>query len=30
MNSLSDPGAVDEIVARLGKLHEKRPPRGAR
>jgi hypothetical protein len=25
MNSLSDRGAVDEIVARLGKLHEKRP-----
>jgi hypothetical protein len=25
MNSLSDPGAVDELVARLGKLHDKRP-----
>lgn len=25
MNSLSDPGAVDAIVARLGKLHQARP-----
>ena len=25
MNSLTDPGAVDELVARLGKLHDKRP-----
>jgi hypothetical protein len=25
MNSLNDPGAVDAIIARLGKLHEKRP-----
>jgi hypothetical protein len=25
VNSLADPGAVEAIVARLGKLHEKRP-----
>ena len=25
MNSLSDPGAVEALVARLGKLHDKRP-----
>ena len=25
MNSLSDPGAVEAIVARLGKLHDQRP-----
>ena len=25
MNSLTDSGAVDELVARLGKLHDKRP-----
>lgn len=25
MNSLSDPGAVDALIARLGKLHDKRP-----
>jgi hypothetical protein len=25
MNSLNDPGAVDALVARLGKLHDKRP-----
>ena len=25
MRSLSDPGAVDEIIARLQKLHDKRP-----
>jgi hypothetical protein len=25
MNSLSDPGAVDTLIERLGKLHEKRP-----
>jgi uncharacterized protein DUF1569 len=25
MNSLNDPGAVESLVARLGKLHDKRP-----
>jgi len=25
LNSLTDPGAVDALVARLGKLHDKRP-----
>jgi hypothetical protein len=25
MNSLADPGAVDALIARLGKLHDKRP-----
>jgi hypothetical protein len=25
MHSLTDPGAVEQIVARLGKLHDKRP-----